>query len=107
MIKTGQVIPKGFCVIHKCDNPPCCNPDHLRLGTQGDNVNDMDSKQRRVSKNLVGESHGMSRLTSRDVTDIRCKYAFRELTQVQLAEKYKTTKTHISKICRRELWKHI
>lgn len=39
-------IPKGIFVCHKCDNPPCCNPDHLFLGTQKENLKDADSKNR-------------------------------------------------------------
>lgn len=33
-------IPTGAVVRHSCDNPPCCNPDHLLIGTQADNVED-------------------------------------------------------------------
>src|SRR6185369_17008438 len=40
------VITGDFAVCHKCDNPPCVNPDHLFLGDAKDNVNDCISKQR-------------------------------------------------------------
>lgn len=39
-------IPKGRSVLHRCDNPPCINPDHLRVGTQADNIADMVGKGR-------------------------------------------------------------
>ena len=48
-------IPEGMCVLHRCDNPPCCNPEHLFLGTQADNIADMHAKGR--ARKAVGDQH--------------------------------------------------
>lgn len=45
MINEGP-IPAGFCVMHLCDNPPCVNPNHLKLGTHKENMQDRDAKGR-------------------------------------------------------------
>lgn len=46
-ILTYGHIPDEILVCHSCDNPPCCNPQHLFLGTEKDNFNDAVSKGRR------------------------------------------------------------
>jgi hypothetical protein len=44
-------IPEGMMVCHHCDNPPCCNPDHLFVGTCTDNLRDCSSKGRKAAVN--------------------------------------------------------
>lgn len=45
---TNGKIPIGLKVLHHCDNPPCCNPSHMFLGTQVDNIVDMVKKKRHM-----------------------------------------------------------
>jgi hypothetical protein len=57
LIHNGE-IPEGKSVLHECDNPPCVNPAHLFLGTQGDNVRDCARKGRIRG----GKGHSLTRL---------------------------------------------
>lgn len=52
------LIVDGLWVLHRCDNPPCCNPAHLFLGTCRDNVRDSMSKGRR--RVALGSSPGQT-----------------------------------------------
>jgi hypothetical protein len=47
-IATG-IDPQDAVVMHSCDNPSCCNPAHLRLGTQADNIADAKAKGKYVN----------------------------------------------------------
>lgn len=51
---THSEIPNGLMVLHKCDNPPCCNPAHLFTGTAADNANDRDFKGRQAKGDKNG-----------------------------------------------------
>ena len=49
-------IPLNMCVLHMCDNPRCCNPSHLIVGTALDNSNDKCRKQRQARGSRNGRS---------------------------------------------------
>jgi len=49
----GVDVPSNMVVMHTCDNPPCINPEHLRIGTHEDNMDDMKKKGR--TRNQFGD----------------------------------------------------
>ena len=96
-------IPNGLCVLHSCDNPPCCNPSHLFLGTHADNAADRTLKGRtcRRSRNR-GEKNGSSILTEILVREIRLNKE--KKTQVQLTRIYNVSRSTINNILNRKSW---
>jgi hypothetical protein len=64
-------IPNGLLVMHICDTPACVNPDHLRLGTPAENMNDMHSKGRAKPGRPLGNSNFNAVLTPDLVRYIR------------------------------------
>ena len=81
-------------VLHACDNPACCNPNHLRIGTQTDNMNDRASR---------GRWKGKSKLSPEQVIDIRRSV---ESAQ-QLSRRYSVVTRTIYAIRKRRSWKHV
>lgn len=96
-------IPDGLSVLHKCDNPACINPDHLFTGTQKDNMQDCVAKGRFTR----GENVHSSRLTEKDVVEIRRKYANGDISQRQLARDYNMGSRAIHCVVHRIKWKHV
>lgn len=91
-------IPDGLLVCHRCDNPPCVNPDHLFLGTKADNNADMAAKCR----TLNGERRPQSKLTDSQVVEIRSRFAAGGITQAALAAEYGVSQSNISLILARK-----
>lgn len=93
-------IPRELCVLHTCDNPKCCNPEHLFLGTNLVNSLDMKAKKRQ----LYGERNRNARLDRQDAADIRALYGA-GFKQIDLAAMYGVAQTHISRIVNHVQWR--
>lgn len=100
-IHNGE-IPKGMVVMHTCDNPPCCNPNHLKLGTQQDNIADMVAKKRLVNK--FGEESALSKLKEFQVKEIRLKFTGTKGEKASLAREYSVSQTTINNILTGKNW---
>lgn len=96
-------IPEGMKVCHSCDNPLCCNPNHLFLGTQSDNVRDMDTKGRRVSMPAFGERHGNARLTEDTVRFIHQSNE----SSAELARVLGVSRQSVSDVRNHKTWRHV
>lgn len=87
-------VPAGMFVLHRCDNPPCCNPEHLYVGTQNDNMQDRARRGRAGIK-----------LTTEQAKDIfvRCRNGSDYTT---VAKEFGVTRRTIALIARRTTWKY-
>lgn len=96
-------IPDGMVVMHTCDNPPCCNPAHLRLGTLADNNRDRSEKGRGRENRQWGSDNPGARLTWDLVREIRRLYA-EGVSQGKLAKQFGVNQPQISRIVRNLSW---
>lgn len=96
-------IPEGSILLHSCDNPGCVNPSHLSIGTHQDNQRDKFEKDRQAK----GETVGSSKLTEKQVIEMREMYSFRKCTYKDLALKYGVSKDTVQKAVRGIYWRHL
>lgn len=96
---------KGKMVLHKCDNRPCVNPEHLYLGDHAQNMADRSNRKRQV----VGSRTGRSKLSQEQVEEIRSTYqkGVKPYDQPSLAKAYGVSQATISKIVLNKDWRHI
>src|SRR5207247_10000950 len=100
-----SAIPKGSEICHHCDNPPCCNPNHLFAATHHENMRDASRKKRIPGRK--GEDHNCAKLNKAQVLQIRKEYAEGGIIQRELAKKYGVAQGLVSMIVLRQIWRHI
>src|SRR3990167_2885059 len=99
---TNGIIPNGLYVLHRCDNPPCINPDHLFLGTDMDNKADQKQKGRQP----LGERNGRAKLSADMVREMRRLYKSGKISTRRLAMKFGITDSPTRRIISGKAWKH-
>lgn len=116
-------IPEGMDICHHCDNPPCCNPDHLFVGTHAENMADYakkglwkprpvprgDAHHTRRHPELVkrGALNGMAKLSEDSVREIRRVFALGGKSKVALAAEFGVTRTLIYLVVTNQAWRHV
>ena len=113
---TYGTIPEGMCVCHHCDNPPCCNPAHLFLGTQIDNIHDRDAKGRGNFSLELGYTIGRrfkpghkfspTKFTDDEKREIKRKVV-EGVRNVDIAKKYDISQQSVSDIKCGRIWKNV
>jgi len=91
------------CGLHKCDNPACVRSSHVFEGTKQDNNLDKKLKGRLP----IGSKHGQSKLTEKQVIEIRGLFASGEFTQIELGQRFGVSSATIRNIALSKTWKHV
>ena len=102
---THGPIPDGLLVCHECDNPPCCNPSHLFLGTVSDNTQDAANKGRLYDAS--GSRNGHAKLSEENVRDIRRMLAIDGRSTHDVAVLFNVSTATVRGIMRGKRWAHL
>ncbi len=104
-IQNRGEIPLGQCVLHRCDNRKCVNPEHLFLGTYQDNHDDMWRKGRKIPKK--GQDASQAVLTDNHVIIIRDLHKRKCLNGTQLADLFSVSRGAIYALLKNRTWRHL
>lgn len=88
-------------VMHICDNPSCVNPQHLRKGSQIENLKDCRDKRR----HMHGDKHTSAKLTIKKALQIRRMYETGKFTETEISEIFGVNQPTIHDVIKRKTWK--
>lgn len=103
MVFVGE-IPNGMQINHKCHNKMCINPDHLYVGTQKENMRDMEDAGRAVR--CVGGRNGNSKLSEMDVLEVK-KMIMDGKKNDEISLKFSVSRSTIQFIRIGKTWGHV
>lgn len=99
-------IPKDKFVLHKCDVRSCCNPDHLWIGNQSDNIKDATEKNRMKNQFQSQEGHWNHKLKTEEVREIK-RLNQEGMKAKKLSEKFSVHVETIRDILKGRTWRHV
>lgn len=110
-------IPVGLCVLHRCDNPLCVNPEHLFLGTQAENNLDRKNKGRSATGDRSGSrlhpettprgrNHPRAKMTEEIVAEARQLFS-EGIPTGQLAARFGVKGPVMSNAIHGRIWRHV
>lgn len=104
--KLGRELKPGECALHRCDNPRCCNPSHLFVGSHKDNMVDKCQKGRWRGgwPAPKGSKHGKAKLSEADVIYI---WNNRAEGPTKLGKRFGVDKTVVHKVLQGTTWGHL
>lgn len=106
-------VPENVLVLHQCDNPTCCNPAHLFLGSHKDNTADMYAKGREyctrgiARPDMVGIKSRNAKLDDDKVRQIRSMYVPNVFGFGRIAQLFGIKKCAVMNVVHRKTWRHI
>lgn len=103
---SGKLRPEGMQALHSCDNPMCCNPTHLRWGTQSDNLRDCIERNRLSTPYVQGSDHLLAKLTDHDVQVIRAIVGL-GFSRRSVANMFNVGRTTVIDIMSGKRWSHV
>ncbi len=107
-IANGRPVPLGLNVLHSCDNPPCVNPAHLRVGSRADNAQDRADRTRGKEHRQRGEGNDNAKLTEAQVRAILVELQrLPRRSQASIAADFGIKQAQVSRIMLRQSWAHL